>query len=118
MKKVVKITVGIVLALVVILVGFFTLVPEVERDLINPFVPKEEVYVQINEDPIDARRYEYTLIGYTEDGDKKEVTFSSTRVLKENAFLIVTTKGVYVEKWEEIQVEELPDRVKEQLNSD
>lgn len=38
---------------------------------------------QIRQHPIVGRRYEYTLTGYNEDGEEKEVTFSSSRVLKE-----------------------------------
>lgn len=108
--------IGILLTLVVMLVVFFTLAPEVERDHINPFVPKEEVYVQINEEPIVGRRYEYTLTGYNEDGEEKEVTFSSSRVLKENAILKVKAKGSYVENWKEVQIDELPDEVETKLN--
>lgn len=116
MNKIVKTTVGVTTALIVILVGFFTIVPKEDRDHINPFIPKEVVYVQINEEPVpDSQRYEYTLTGYTEDGKKEEITFTSGKVLKENAYLKVVIKGSFVEEWEEIQVEELPERVLEKF---
>lgn len=73
MNKVVKTIIGVTIALVVIFVGFYTIVPEEDRDHINPFIPKEAVYVQINEEPVPhGQRYAYTLTGITEDGEKKK----------------------------------------------
>lgn len=109
----VKTIVRVTIALVVILVGLYIIVPEEERDLINPFIPKEAVYVQINEEPVpDGPRYAYTLTGFTEDGKEKEITFTSGKVLKEDAFLQVIVKGSFVEEWKEIQIEESPKKVK------
>ncbi|WP_026558827.1 YxeA family protein [Bacillus sp. J37] len=109
--------VGVLLLLVVLLVGFFTVVPKEDRDHINPLVPKEDVYVQINEDAVPkGGRYEYTLTGYNEEGEEKEITFDSGKILKENAFLKVTVKGAFVEEWEEVQVEDLPEKVETKLN--
>jgi uncharacterized protein (TIGR01655 family) len=113
----VKTLIGIIIVLVVVFVGFITIVPEEGRDHINPFIPKEEVYVQIYEAPVpDGQRYEYTLTGYTEDGEEKEITFTSGKVLKEKAILKVIVKGSFVESWEEIQPEKLPENVIEKLN--
>ncbi|MCM3716774.1 YxeA family protein [Fictibacillus phosphorivorans] len=108
---------GVLLVLVVLLVGFFTVVPKEDRDHINPFVLKEDVYVQINEEAVPKDgRYEYALNGYNEKGEEKEVTFDSGKVLKEDAYLKITVKGDFVEGWEEVQGEDIPESVKAKLN--
>lgn len=112
MKKII----GVLLVFIVLIIGFFTIVPKEDRDHINPLVPKEEVYVKINEEGTPkGGRYEYTLTGYNEDGEEKEITFDSGKVLKENAFLKVTVKGTFVEEWEEVQVGDLPEKVETRL---
>ncbi|MED0664394.1 YxeA family protein [Geobacillus thermodenitrificans] len=114
MKKII----GIIIALVVVFVGFFTVVPEEDRDHINPFIPKEVIYVQIYEDPAPhGQGYKYTLTGYTEDGEEKKITFTAGKVLKEKAILKVNAKGSFVEKWEEVQPEELPEKVRGKMDS-
>ena len=60
-------------------------------------------------------RYEYTLDAYNEKGNSKEVTFKTSRELKDNAYLkldVMLTRGV--KSWEEVQFDELPDKVQEQ----
>lgn len=62
-------------------------------------------------------RYEYTLDAYNEKGDSKEVTFKTKRELKNNAYLkldVMLTRGV--KSWEEVQFDELPDKVQEQYD--
>ena len=58
-------------------------------------------------------RYEYTLTAYNERGKEKELTFKTSRELREDAYLKLDTmflRGVI--NWEEVQFEELPDEVK------
>lgn len=109
--------IGIILFLTIIIAGIFTIIPKEDRDHINPFIPEEQVYVQINKAPVsNGPRYEYTLTGYNKDGEEREVTFSSGKVLKEQAYLKITAKGSFVEEWEEVQGIELPEKVKHRLS--
>ncbi len=62
-------------------------------------------------------KYEYTLTSYTDEGKEKSVTFRTTRVLKEDAYLklkVMLTRGVI--SWEEVNTSELPEKVKEIYN--
>lgn len=62
-------------------------------------------------------RYEYTLDAYNEKGNSKEVTFKTSRELKDDAYLkldVMLTRGV--KSWEEVQFDELPDKVQEQYD--
>ena len=78
-------------------------------------------------------RYEYTLDAYNEKGNSKEVIFKTSRELKDDAYLkleevifktsrelkddaylkldVMLTRGV--KSWEEVQYDELPDKVQE-----
>ena len=52
-------------------------------------------------------RYEYTLDAYNEKGNSKEVTFKTSRELKDDAYLkldVMLTRGV--KSWEEVQYDE------------
>ena len=113
-----KTLIGIILFLTIIIwQEFLRLYQKEDRDHINPFIPKEQVYVQINKAPVsNGPRYEYTLTGYNKDGEEREVTFSSGKVLKEQAYLKITAKGSFVEEWEEVQGIELPEKVKHRLS--
>ena len=62
-------------------------------------------------------RYEYTLDAYNGKGNSKEVTFKTSRELKDDAYLkldVMLTRGV--KSWEEVQYDELPDKVQEQYD--
>jgi uncharacterized protein (TIGR01655 family) len=59
-------------------------------------------------------KYEYTLTMYDEDGKSKEIKLGTNRELREAAYLKVNyffLRGVY--KWEEIQYDDLPNKVKD-----
>ena len=59
-------------------------------------------------------RYEYTLDAYNEKGNSKKVIFKTSRELKDDAYLkldVMLTRGV--KSWEEVQYDELPDKVQE-----
>ena len=61
-------------------------------------------------------RYEYTLDAYNKNGKEKEVTFKTSRELKEDAYLeleVMLTRGV--KSWQEVQFDELPDKVKTKI---
>lgn len=109
MKKIV----GVVLFLAVMIGGFIALPNEIS-DRINPLVKEKAVFVQINKSgaPISPGGYDYTLTGYTEDGEETVVTFYASGELRKNAYLKVYAKGSYIETWEEVQPEALPEKVK------
>ncbi len=56
--------------------------------------------------------YSYTLPAYTENGSKKNITFGTSRELKESAFIrlkVMPIRGVI--EWNEIQYNALPNAV-------
>ena len=78
-----------------------------------------DYYTQIDNSKIqrvnanDEMKYEYTLKAYKEDGKEKEVKFKTSRELRDTAYLklkVISISGV--NKWEEVQYEELPEKVK------
>ena len=51
------------------------------------------------------------------NGKSKEITFQTTRELREDAYLklkVMMTRGVV--NWEEVQFDEMPESVQEQYN--
>ncbi|WP_281533261.1 YxeA family protein [Anaerocolumna aminovalerica] len=59
------------------------------------------------------KRYEYTLDAYNEKGEKKSLTFTSSKQLREGSYLelyVAPFRGVTY--WQEVQPDELPDQVK------
>lgn len=58
--------------------------------------------------------YIYTLAAYDDNGKEKELVFGSSRQLREGAFIRLTVFSMRgVTDWEEVQTEELPERVRE-----
>lgn len=56
--------------------------------------------------------YSYTLSAYNENGDEKDITFGTSRELKEGAFIRLTVMPVRgVLGWSEVQYKELPAAV-------
>ena len=64
----------------------------------------------------DDMKYEYTLDCYNENGNKKEIKFKTSRELREAAFLMLEVRTFGVHDWKEVQINELPDKVKTALN--
>lgn len=65
----------------------------------------------------DEMKYQYTLDSYNEKGTKKEVTFKTSRELREDAYLCLEINGMGVHSWKEVQYNELPDKVKTNYNN-
>ncbi len=64
-------------------------------------------------------KYLYTLKCYNESGGEKTFTFGTTRELKEDAFLKLTTKAVQgVVYWEEVQYKDMPNVVREKYDGE
>ncbi len=62
-------------------------------------------------------KYQYTLVAYNKNGKEKEVQFKTTRELREDAYLeleIMSARGVV--NWKEVQVNDLPNNVKEEMS--
>lgn len=64
----------------------------------------------------DEMKYEYTLNSYDENGNKKEIKFKTARELRNSAFLMLEVKTFGVHSWKEVQINELPEKVKTALN--
>ncbi len=63
--------------------------------------------------------YSYTLLAYDEKGKEKEVTFGSSKQLREGAFLrlaVMPVRGVL--EWAEVSYEELPPMVQKRYTAD
>lgn len=61
----------------------------------------------------DDMKYKYTLKCYNENGKEKEIEFNTSRELREDAYLKLEVKFISgVHRWEEVQYNELPDKVK------
>ena len=87
------------------------------------FEQKSEYYVQIDNSKIeqisrtDNMKYKYTLTGYNKNGNSKELEFNTSRELREGAYLkleVMLLRGVI--NWEEVNQDELPDKVSKELN--
>ncbi len=62
----------------------------------------------------DNMKYKYTLKCYKENGREKEITFKTSRELREDAYLKLEVRSISgVHSWEEVQYSELPEKVKE-----
>lgn len=81
-------------------------------------------YTQIDNDyvteiaPHGAMNYRYTLASYDENGGEKELTFETSRILTDDAYLclkVAPFRGVVT--WAEAQFEELPVAVQEKYGS-
>ncbi|MCR6110215.1 YxeA family protein [Bacillus sp. A301a_S52] len=104
MKKLLIAIVG----LIVISVGGYIVFQETV-DRFNPLLTKEYVYVELTDPPKDDNgRFRYQLTGMNQDGDSKNVSFTTSTVLDEGTYLKVLAKGAYTEEWEMIKQEDLP----------
>ena len=117
MKKKVKITIGVVAVLLIGLIGFCTWFLSGSGST--------EYYAQIDNskvEQVDVKGgvislkgnlpYSYTLTAYDEKGGEKEITFGTSRELKEGAFIRLTVMPVRgVLDWSEVQYDELPAAV-------
>lgn len=119
MKKKAKIAVGTAAVLLIGLIGFCAWFLSESGSA--------EYYSQIDNtkvEQVDAKGgvisfkgnlpYSYTLTCYDENGGEKEITFGTSRELKEGAFLRLTVMSVRgVLDWSEMQYNELPAAVQE-----
>ena len=78
-----------------------------------------EYYTKIDNTRIQALpatedlNYEYTLTCYSEQGKSREIIFKTSRQLREGAYLKLEFLNIAgVRNWEEVQLEELPEKVR------
>ena len=64
----------------------------------------------------DTVRYEYNLVGYDKDGEKKDLLFTAGKELKQGAFLQVYYKEDEVITFEEVEEDEVPEQAIASLN--
>ncbi len=113
MKEKILILVGssIFLLLCVALVSYF-------------FIQSQIFYTQVDNTKIEKlddrhdMEYEYSLVMYDSNGRKKEISFQTSRVLREGAYLRIQfypLTGVHA--WEEVSFEELPSKVQTHYSS-
>ena len=103
--------VGVVIVIAVFFLVFWLL-----------FYQESTYYTQVDNTKVETldsgdMRYEYTLDAYNENGKSKEVTFKTSRELKDDAYLkldIMITRGV--KTWEEVQFDDLPDKEQKKYN--
>ena len=117
MKKKLKIIIGVVVVLLIGLVGFCAWFLSGSGSA--------EYYAQIDNtkvEQVDSNGgvinfkgnlpYSYTLLSYDENGGEKEITFGTSRELREGAFIRLTIMPVRgVLDWSEVQYDELPAAV-------
>ncbi len=114
MKKKVKIVIGVAAVLLIGLIGFCAWFLSGSGST--------EYYSQIDNSKIeqmDSRGgvinlkgslpYSYTLLCYDENGSEREITFGTSRELRDGAFIRLTVMPVRgVLDWSELQYDELP----------
>jgi len=117
MKKKLKIIIGVVAVFLIGLVGFCAWFLSGSGSA--------EYYAQIDNtkvEQVDSNGgvvnfkgnlpYSYTLLSYDENGSEKEITFGTSRELRDGAFIRLTVMPVWgVLDWSEVQYGELPAAV-------
>lgn len=68
--------------------------------------------------PDSDMKYEYTLISYNENDKKRELDFKTSRILREDAYLLLEVRSMGVHKWEEVMYTDLPQKVQEKINEE
>lgn len=59
--------------------------------------------------------YEYKLPAYDKDGQKKTLTFTAQKQLREKAYLDLYAKNGNVKSYQEVKLAEIPEKAKEKL---
>lgn len=81
---------------------------------------KTEHYVKVTSMPTDSGddlwQYEYRLPSYTAEGSGRVIEFSAPKVLRRDAYLrIYARDDGSTTAWEEVGIDEIPDKAREQL---
>ena len=117
MKKQVKIAIGAAAVLLIGLVGFcaWFLSGSGSTEYYSQIDNSKVEQVDANGGVISLKGnlpYSYTLLSYDEDGSEKEITFGTSRELRDGAFIRLTFMPIRgVLDWSEVQYDELPAAV-------
>ncbi|WP_028543805.1 YxeA family protein [Paenibacillus taiwanensis] len=92
----------------------------------NPFSKKEEYYVQVGDKYTveksktdkgeEYANYMYTLPGFDEQGNKRDITFNGLKVLRQHAYLKISLRADTVISYTEVQLEDIPDAAKVKIS--
>lgn len=83
-------------------------------------VRETSYYTQVDNGKVkelETGKYEYTLIAYHENGEKREIKFQTTRKLREGAYLqldVMFFRGVV--RWREVSINDIPIVVREKYS--
>ncbi|MFE4354524.1 YxeA family protein [Peribacillus butanolivorans] len=111
------------LGLIALIIGFLVFIQNVNINRLGA----DQYYVQIKEEGMRVEgkadngeeyiSYEYKLSTVDKDGKEKELTFTAHKQLRLDAYLCLYVKDEKgVTSWQEVKMEELPEKVKEKLD--
>lgn len=110
-KRIVTVVLGVLVAGA--LVGVFYLT---NTDNASTWYVRVDDAVAQDKSKDDEELWEYTLDAYNEGGEHRQLTFTAGKRLKDGAYLKLRYLPVReVISWEEVQVDQLPQAVREQL---
>jgi len=78
-------------------------------------------YTKINNNKVkelskaDDMKFEYNLPCYNKSGRRKRLKFKTKRELREGAYLLLEVRSLGIYSWKEVQLSELPAKVKRKL---
>ncbi len=119
MKNKLKIVIGVATVLLIGLVGFCAwslsgsgsteYYTQIDNSKVEQMAPNGGVITFKGNLP-----YSYTLLSYDENGSEKEITFGTSRELRDGAFICLTVMPVRgVLDWSEVRYDELPAAVQD-----
>ena len=117
MKKQIKIAIGAAAVLLIGLVGFcaWFLSGSGSTEYYSQIDNSKVEQVDVKGGVISLKGnlpYSYTLLSYDENGSEKEITFGTSRELRDGAFIRLTFMPIRgVLDWSEVQYDELPTAV-------
>ena len=114
MKAIIKIGGGLFVTAIVTLGLLYV----VAGDRFMPWIPQEDVYVATSLASgyhRDEGGYDYTAPYISKTGKKGMIEFYAPRELRKGAYIKLDAKGNYVASWEEVQKEELPAVVSQNI---
>ena len=81
-------------------------------DRFNPLVPEGEVFVKTKEaDSVNSYgTARYVQLAADKDGKTREVDFNAIEELKTDHYLKLYNKGAYIETYEEVSREDIPEK--------
>lgn len=111
----------ITIAILVVLVGGFAFLQSINFNRFGA----QQYYVQVQDGTkMEGKTsqgekyiyYEYTLNGFDKDGKEKGLTFTADKQLRKDAYLRVYVKKDIVSSYQEVQLNELPEQAKQELD--